>query len=97
MENMQEKKEKGHLPEIKRKISSYLTAEDGKITKESLLTVGAFVTSAAASAALLSKTVSAGHTNHPTHDNDLAVDYKQDTAIGKHSHHGSHNNVHSSY
>ena len=87
------------LPEIKKKISSYLSSEDGKITKESLLTVGAFVTSAAASAALLSKSVSAGHTNTPTHQNDLDMNYAQqsETAVGKHTHHGSHNNQHSSY
>ena len=90
---MIEKKEKKALPEIKKKISSYLTLEDGKITKEAIMTIGAFVTSAAASAAILSKAVSAGHTNKVT------VDYKQESeiAIGKHTHHSSHSNVHSSY
>jgi hypothetical protein len=92
-------KKKNAFPEIKKKISSYLTLEDGKITKESIMTIGAFVTSAAASAALLAKTASAGHTNKPLHGNTVEVRYNQESeaAIGKHSHHGSHTNQHSSY
>jgi hypothetical protein len=97
MVNTMVKKAKKEMPALKKNISSYLKLEEGKISKESLLTVGAFVTSAAASAALLSKTVSAQHTNAPTHDNNVDVKYQLDAAAGKHSHHGSHNNVHSSY
>jgi hypothetical protein len=85
------------IPEIKKKISSYLKLEEGKISKDAVLTVGAFVTSAAASAALLAKTVSADHTNTPTHTNNANMEYTNDIAKGTHTHHGSHNNVHSSY
>ena len=100
---MDEKEAKLNIPVIKKKISSYLSSEDGKITKEALLTVGAFVTSAAASAALLSKSVAAQHTNiaTPTHDNSIYSDYNSqlEVAKGGHTHHGSstHSNVHSSY
>jgi hypothetical protein len=89
------------FPKIKKKISSYLKAEEGKITKESVLTVGAFITSAAASAALLSKTVNAatGHTSVEggQHGNDVDLGYTNDVAVGNHTHHGSHLNQHSSY
>jgi hypothetical protein len=85
------------FPEIKKSISSYLKLEDGKISKEAILTVGAFVTSAAASAALLSKSVSAYHSNTTPHSNVAQVKYGNDVAIGQHSHHTSHANTHSSY
>ena len=66
-----------------------------KITKEAILTVGAFVTSAAASVAILSKSVSAAHNNVASHTNNAIASYEQETAIGSHGHHGSHSNTHS--
>lgn len=68
------------LPEIKKKISSYLSLEDGKISKEAVIAVGAFVTSAAISTALLTKNAAASH------DNVVDINYNSATAVGTHTH-----------
>ncbi len=48
------------LPEIKKKISSFLSKEDGKISKENLLKTGLVLGAVGIASA---KLVSAGHTN----------------------------------
>jgi len=63
------------MPKLKKKISSYLLEEDGRITKQSLLSLGAIVTGAAIGAALQSKEAKAidlnahqhSHLSHSSH------------------------------
>ncbi len=88
------------IPKIKKKISAFLTKEDGKISRENLVKVGVLF-SVAAMAAL--KTVHAdcppealgdSVTTHNEHCNDLSLRYADETASGTHQHghgqHGSH-------
>ncbi len=83
------------LPKIKKKISSFLTKEDGKISKEKLIKAGILL----GAAALVSiKGAEAGHSNTP-HNNVLNLNYVKPSAIGTHNHaaaHSSHSS-HSSY
>ncbi len=48
------------LPEIKKKVSSFLRSEEGKISKQSLLAMGAFLSTAAFSFLALAKAAKAG-------------------------------------
>ena len=80
------------IPKLRKKISSFLTKEDGKISKENLIQTGLLL-SAAALASL--KTVNAGcppdTTSHDEHCNELSLRYISQTARGTHQHgHGSH-------
>ena len=72
------------LPKIKKKITSFLLSEEGKIPKHSLLSMGSFVSAAVIGGVLLSKEAAATYTN------DLAVDYAGNTATGTHAHHSVH-------
>jgi hypothetical protein len=49
------------LPKLKKDISSFAKGESGKISKQSMLTVGAIVGGAAVGVALSSRTVKGGH------------------------------------
>lgn len=51
--------EKKGLPSLKKKISSYLKSEKGKISKQSMLTVGSVIGTAAIVGALGAKDASA--------------------------------------
>jgi hypothetical protein len=72
------------FPKLKKKLSSFLLSEEGKISKQSLLTLGSFVSAAVIAGALATKQ-SAGHTN------DITVSYQEagKIAVGQHSHHNS--------
>ena len=50
------------LPEIKKKISCYISGESGRITKHSVLTLGAIMAAAALSSLALKNVF--GQTNH---------------------------------
>ncbi len=86
-----------NIPKIKKKISSFLTKEEGKISKENLVKTGVLL-SAAAIAALKgveaacppdAKGSNLGY--HNEHCNDLSLSYAGETASGTHQHgHGSH-------
>jgi len=98
------------IPKLKKKISSFLTKEDGRISKENLIKTGVLL-SAAAMASL--KMVKAdcppdSSVGHDDHCNDLTLSYgPPGTATGAHNHaihsshssHGSHNshNSHASH
>jgi hypothetical protein len=90
------------LPKLKKKISSFLIKEEGKISKESLIKTGILL-SAIAIASL--KSVNAGTTagcplddtagNSATnlassHCNELNIEYNDATANTEHNH-GTHN------
>jgi len=79
------------IPELKKKISSFLTKEDGKISKEALIKTGillgfATIASLKADAACPPDTL-----QHSEHCNELALNAQGTTAAGTHHHgHGSH-------
>lgn len=80
------------IPQLKKKISSFLTREEGKISKENLIKTGVLL-SAAALASL--KSVNAAcppdDSQHDEHCNQLSLSYAASTATGTHAHgHGSH-------
>lgn len=78
-------KQKG-MPEIKKKISSFLLSEEGKIAKSSLLKGGALLAVIALGPVISSQGASAAH------GNSLSLNYNagSGTATAQHSHHASH-------
>ena len=81
------------LPKIKKKISTYVKNEDGKIAKQSIIALGAFLGSALASTILTAPDVKAY--SYYTHANALDIKY-DGVATGTHSNHASHSS-HASY
>ncbi len=73
------------LPKIKKKISSYINSETGRITKQSIITIGAFIGTAALATLATTKTAKAGLTAelNPTEGEKINV-------TGKHVSHASH-------
>ncbi len=82
------------LPEIKKTIASFLLEEEGKITKQSALTLGA-VLGAAAIGTLASDIAEAT----TTHTNTYGVSWNAGDVKAEHSHHTSHasHSTHSSH
>jgi len=89
-----------YIPKIKKKISSFLIKEDGKITKEKLLKTGIILGGIALVSA---KFAAANHRNsYNTHTNDaLNAQYDSETNIitATHNHHTNHSshNSHGSH
>ena len=78
------------IPKLKKKISAFLTKEDGRISKEKLIKTGVLL-SAVAIASL--NAVEAGW----THTNTLSLTYDgSQTVTGGHDNHSSHSS-HSSH
>ena len=71
------------IPKIKKKITSFLLEEEGKISKHSLLSLGSFISAAVIGGILATKEAAAVHTN------TLDVGYSGGTATGTHTHHQS--------
>jgi hypothetical protein len=73
------------LPQIKKKISSFINDEEGKISKQSLFALGTFIGSAAIASVLSSKNTAANDISltNSTVGNTI-------TATASHTHHGSH-------
>ncbi len=67
------------LPKIKKKVSAYLTEEEGQISKHEMVAMGAFL----ATLAFLDfiPEVAASHTN------DIGIDWQDGDLIPSHSHH----------
>ena len=74
------------IPKLKKKISSFLVSEEGKISKESLLKAGTMLSAVALGSALAVNNANA----EIIHSNDLSVSYSTPTATGTHGHHASH-------
>jgi len=70
------------LPRLKKTISGYLLEEDGKISKHSLLSIGAALTGAALATAMQSQNVKAQTEHSHSHISH--------TSHGSHSSHGAH-------
>jgi len=76
------------IPKIKKKISSYVMGEQGRISKQSLLAIGTIIGGAALSGSLVSKSVSAalaGHTSHNSHTRNTLEFRWDEGAHGKHT------------
>ncbi len=88
------------FPKLKKKVTSYLLSEEGKISKQSLMALGAFLGGAAISSVLLAEDSTAAHSSHSSqgHSNSLSLGYVESsgTATGTHSHHANHSS-HSSH
>ena len=72
------------IPKIKKKLSGFMLKEDGKISKQSMLSLGSFMSAAVIGGTLASKEAAAEHTNN------IGVSYVGETATGTHQHHSSH-------
>jgi len=79
---------KSKIPKIKKKLSNYLMSEEGKISKQALLTTGAFL--AGATLGALSSTQEVNAVDTTTHDNSLSLSYSGGTATATHTHHANH-------
>jgi hypothetical protein len=71
------------FPKIKKKISGFLLNEEGKVTKQSLVSLGSFLSAAVIGGALATKSVAADHTN------SLSASYSGGVATGTHVHHSN--------
>ncbi|MAE42727.1 hypothetical protein CMO93_03070 [Candidatus Woesearchaeota archaeon] len=81
------------LPKLNKKISSFLTKEDGKISKEKLFKTGVLLSAAALTLPPGVESHGGAHTNQSTvipHINQISVDYIEPTAVGSHSHSPAH-------
>ena len=74
------------LPKIKKRITSFLLSEEGKISKQALLTTGAFLAGATIGAVSSVQEVEAG----TSHSNSLSLSYSGGTATATHTHHANH-------
>ena len=74
------------FPVIKKKLTSFLLSEEGKISKHGLLGLGSLISAAVIGGVLFSKGAAAA-----THINSLQVSYSaaQQVALGTHGHHSS--------
>jgi hypothetical protein len=70
------------LPKIKKSIEDYAKNEDGKISKQAIIAMGAFLGSAAIKSHLTS-----AHGNN--HSNELSLQIINNRATGRHTHHAS--------
>ena len=85
------------IPKLKKNISAYLGGEEGKISKQSLVSMAAFISAAAVAGVISSKEVAAGHTNISTHTNQLGVSMSGDQAVGNHNNALNHQNFHTNH
>ena len=86
------------FPKLSKQISSFLSQEDGSVSKSKLLKGSLLI----GSIAILSATVSGGHTSHNNSiKSSLTSSYDPNSAsiTGQHAHHANHgsHSSHSSY
>ena len=79
------------IPRLKKKVSSFLKEEKGTISKQSMVSIGTFVGTIAASMLLASKDAEAGSITLASTDDGVTS-----AVTGSHSHHSSHSS-HSSH
>lgn len=97
------------IPQIKKKISAFLIGEEGRISKKSMLKIGALL-AIPAFAMLNQKTATAhsaheshsSHTSHSSHNqgwhnNSLSAGYAGGTATATHSHCYNTSGCHTNY
>ena len=79
------------IPHIKKKISGFFLEEHGRISKQSMLSLGAIVAGAAIGAALPAKLVEAQQSTSHTHNHASSVIPKPKPPQQSHNSHDSHN------
>ena len=72
------------FPKLKKKIKSFLVSEDGKVPKQSLLSLGSFMSAAVISGVLVKAD------NYPCHSNSIDLEVDNGDISGSHNHHASH-------
>jgi len=84
------------IPKIKKKITGFLLSEEGKMPKQSLFTMGSFLSAAVIGGILATKNNVAEHTNSVLFDYNAG---DPEPFVVEHAHHGSHSSHgnHSSY
>ena len=73
------------IPQVKKDIYSFLSEEDGRITKQALLTVGSLLGFGALATIIGSNPVMASHSN------SMTLAHTGTYASGTHQHHSTHN------
>lgn len=68
------------IPKIKKKVSSFLRNEDGKISKENLIRAGILISAL---------TIGSVKVVQAVHNNALGIVTQDGTATATHNHHGS--------
>jgi hypothetical protein len=81
------------LPKLKKKISAFLTKEDGKISKQALIKTGILLSAAAIASLKIASADCPAETsaNHSDHCNQLGLSYSNPKATATHNDgHGNH-------
>ena len=80
------------LPQIKKKVSAYILGEEGRIAKQSLISLGALLGTVALGTILASQSSEAGTSvsHKVTHSNNPTLRVSGTTGIGRHGHHSNH-------
>ena len=86
-------KKRLNLPSIRKTVSSFLLEEEGKISKQSLLKVGAAIGSISAMAGI----ASAAHSQNIAHSQAVSLGYSANTITATHSHYDPAHSSHSSH
>ncbi|MGM5482124.1 MAG: hypothetical protein ACQESF_01555 [Nanobdellota archaeon] len=76
------------IPTIKKRVNSFLLAEEGKISKKNLLRTGTVL--AGVSGLVISSAAVLSHQNHFTGSEDGCVGHTSHGSHSSHSSHGSH-------
>jgi len=84
--------EMAQIPKLKRKISSFLSKEDGRISKENFIKTGLLVGAVGVGITI----AASGAIASIEHTNNLSGSYSNNVVTGTHGHHSSHGS-HSSY
>ena len=78
------------LPKLKRRLVAFIKKENGKISKQSMATMGTIIGTAAIGGVMAAKSVKAGSTTLTVYPGTVA------SATGSHAHHADHGD-HSSH
>jgi len=78
-----------NFPVLKKKLSSFVRCEEGKISKDSIVYVGSIAAAFAVGAALSSKEAAA-HNHVCTHTNNLEIRFANSQLTAIHSHSVAH-------
>ncbi len=84
------------LPKIQKKITSFLLGEDGRMSKQSLFSMGSFLSAAVIGGVLATRENAAEHTNSVLFDYNESMPQPYIMGHDHHASHSSHGN-HASY
>lgn len=82
------------IPRIKKKVSTYIRSEEGRISKQSLVSIGALLGGAAIAGILAAKEVAAGHEDFWKHDSLVRAEKNIEAVTGAHESSKAHTNYH---